>query len=90
MFLFKKKVKFPFLDGDVLRSSSSNVYITKIIRFARICSNENDFNNRHQFTIAKSLKLGYRYHKLRIRRIFAKKAYIIRQENLIKVQFYLD
>ena len=68
-----KIVKFPFLDGDVLHFSSSSVYITKIIRFARICSNENDFNHRNQFTIAKSLKLGYRYHKPRIRRILAKK-----------------
>ena len=39
-------VNFPFLDGDVLRSSSYGVYISHLIRFARVCSNVDDFNNR--------------------------------------------
>ena len=32
-------VNFPFLDGDVPRSPSYGVYISQLIRFARVCSN---------------------------------------------------
>ena len=59
------KVNFPFLDGDVLRSPSYGVYISQLIRFARVCSNVDDFNNRNLFLTAKLLKQGYRYHKIR-------------------------
>ena len=40
------------------------VYISQLIRFARVCSNVNDFNNRNLFLTAKLLKQGYRYHKI--------------------------
>ena len=42
-------VNFPFLDGDVPRSPSYGVYISQLIRFARVCSNVDDFNNRNLF-----------------------------------------
>ena len=58
-------VNFPFLDGDVPRSPSYGVYISQLIRFARVCSNVDDFNNRNLFFTAKLLKQGYRYHKIR-------------------------
>ena len=32
----------PFLDGDVPRSPSYGVYISQLIRFARVCSNVDD------------------------------------------------
>ena len=56
---------FEFLDGDVPRSPSYGVYISQLIRFARVCSNVDDFNNRNLFLTAKLLKQGYRYHKIR-------------------------
>ena len=49
-------VNFPFLDGVVPRSPSYGVYISQLIRFARVCSNINDFNNRTLFMTAKLLK----------------------------------
>ena len=55
-------VNFPFLDGDVPRSPSYGIYISQLIRFARVCSNVDDFNNRNLFLTAKLLKQGYRYH----------------------------
>ena len=58
-------VNFPFLDGDVHHSASYGVYISLLIRFARVCSNVDDFNNRNLFFTAKLLKQGYRYHKIR-------------------------
>ena len=48
-------VNFPFLDGD----------ISQLVRFARGCSNGDDFNKRNLFLIAKLLIQGYRYHKIR-------------------------
>ena len=60
-----EKVNFPFLDGDVPRSPSYGVYISQLIRFARVYSNVDDFNNRNLFLTAKLLKQGYRYHKIR-------------------------
>ena len=58
-------VNFPFLDGDDPRSPSYGVYISQLIRFARVCSNVDDFNNRNLLLTAKLLKQGYRYHKIR-------------------------
>ena len=42
---------FPFLDGDIPRRPSFGVYISQLIRFARVCSHVD--------------KQGYQYHKLR-------------------------
>ena len=56
MFIFSKKVP---------RSPSYGVYIAQIIRFARVCSNVDDFNNRNLFLTATLLKQGYRYHTIR-------------------------
>ena len=58
-------VNFPFLDGDVSRRPSYGVYISQLIRFARVCSHVDDFNTRNKCLTAKLLKQGYRYHKLR-------------------------
>ena len=40
-------------------------YVFQLIRFARVCSNVGDFNNRNLVLTAKLLKQGYRYHKIR-------------------------
>ena len=37
-------INFPFLDGDVPRSTSYGVYISQLIRFARASSYVADFN----------------------------------------------
>ena len=58
-------VNFPFLDGDVPRSTSYGVYISQLIRFTRVSSHVVDFNARNKSLTAKLLQQGYRYHKLR-------------------------
>ena len=58
-------VNFPFLDGDVPRSTSYGVYISQLIRIARVSSQVVDFNARNKSLTAKLLQQGYRYHKLR-------------------------
>ena len=57
-------VNFPFLDGDVPRSTSYGVYISQLIRFARVSSHVADFSARNKSLTAKLLQQGYRYHKL--------------------------
>ena len=56
-------VNFPFLDGDVPRRPSYGVYISQLIRFARVCSHVDDFNTHNKCFTAKLFKQGYRYHK---------------------------
>ena len=58
-------VNFPSLDGDVLRRPSYGVYISQLIRFARVYSHDDDSNTRNKCLTAKLLKQGYRYHKSR-------------------------
>ena len=45
--------------------NQSGVYISQLIRFARVSSSVDDFNTRNKVLIAKLLRQGYRYHKLR-------------------------
>ena len=59
-----KIVNFPFLDGDVLRSTSYGVYIYHLIRFARASSHVLDFNNCYKLLTQKLLKQGFQYHKI--------------------------
>ena len=49
----------------VPRSTSYGVYISQLIRFARVSSHVVDFNARNKSLTAKLLQQGYRYHKLR-------------------------
>ena len=58
-------VNFPFLDGDVPRSTSFGVYISQLICFARASIFVTDFNTRIKLLTQKLLKQGYGYHKLR-------------------------
>ena len=66
-FDFDMIVNFPFLDGDVPRSTSYGVYISQLIRFARVSSHVADFNSYNKSLIVKLLQQGYRprYHELR-------------------------
>ena len=52
-------VNFPFLEGDVPRSTSYGVYISQLIRFARASSHVADFNTRNKLLTQKLLKQGY-------------------------------
>ena len=43
-------VNFPFLDSGVPRSTSYGVYISQLIRFARVSSHVDDFNTRNKIS----------------------------------------
>ena len=57
-------VNFPFLDGDVPRSTSCEVDISQLIRFFRASNHVADFNTHNELLTQKLLKQGYQYHKL--------------------------
>ena len=50
---------------EMKRVYISGVYISQLIRFARVSSHVADFNARNKSLTAKLLQQGYRYHKLR-------------------------
>ena len=52
-------VNFPFLDGDVPRRASYGVYISQLIRFARVCNHVTDFNARNKCLTAKLLQPNF-------------------------------
>ena len=51
-----KIVNFPFLDGDVPRSTSYWVYVSQLIRFARASSYFTDFNTHNKLLTQELLK----------------------------------
>ena len=57
-------VNISYLDGNVPRRASYGVYISQLIRFARVSSRATDFNTRNKLLTAKLINPGYRYHKL--------------------------
>ena len=58
-------MNFPFLDGDVPCLASYGVYISQLIRLARVSSHVDDFNTRNKVLTAKLLRQGYRCYELR-------------------------
>ena len=54
-----------FLDGDVPRSTSYGVYVSQLLRFARVSSHDDDPYTRNKVLTGKLLKRRYKYHKLR-------------------------
>ena len=55
---------FPFLDGDVPRSTSYGVDTSQLISFARASSFVADFNTHNKLLTQRLLIQGYPYHKL--------------------------
>ena len=58
-------MNFPYLDSNIPRNPAYAVYISQLVRYARICSRKDDFIYRHRRL---SLKLqqqqGYKYQQL--------------------------
>ena len=52
-------VNFPYVGGDVACSVSYGVYISQLIRFARVSSHVDNYNTRNKVLTAKLLKRGY-------------------------------
>ena len=77
-------MNFPFLDGDVPRSTSYGVYISQLIRFARVSNHVVDLNTRNQVLTAKLLRQGYICHKIRkaFSKFYRRHFYIVSKYNV--------
>ena len=73
-------VNYPFLDGNIPSSPAYGVYTSRLICFARACSDLSDFVIRHNLLVANLLKQGYKIKKLR--RCFTK--FVQRNGDLIR------
>ena len=61
-----QRLCFRYTDSTISpHRASYGVYISQLIRFARVCNHVTDFNARNKCLTAKLLQQGYRYHKLR-------------------------
>ena len=62
-------VNFPILDFWMVTFVAVlvMVYISQLIRFARVCNHEADYKARNKCLPAKLLQQGYRYHKLSVK-----------------------
>ena len=65
MTLISDIANFPLLGGDE-RTLSYGVYISQLIRFARVCSHANEFNVENKYLSPKPPKQGHWYHTLRM------------------------
>ena len=53
-------VNYPFIDSCIPIKSALGVYISQLIRYARICSRFDDFRNKSKMLISKLRNQGYR------------------------------
>ena len=58
-------VNFPFIDSNIPKSPAYGVFISQLIRYARVCSRYNDFLYRGSILTSKLLKQGYSVEKLK-------------------------
>ena len=57
-------VNFPFLSSNIPSAPAYGVYVSQLIRYARACSNYQDFMERGKVLTTKLLSQGYRKTKL--------------------------
>ena len=58
-------VNYPYIDSNVPKAPCYRVYISRIVCFARACSDYHDFVSRHNILVKKLLSQGYEIHMLR-------------------------
>ena len=59
-----KIVNFPYLDSNIPRNPAYGVYISQLVRYARICSRKDGFIYRHRRLSLKLQQQGYKYQQL--------------------------
>ena len=57
-------VNFPFLSSNIPSAPAYGVYVSQLIRYARTCSNNQDFMERGKVLTTKLLSQGYQKTKL--------------------------
>ena len=57
-------VNFPFMSSNIPSAPAYGVYASKLIRYARCCSNYSDFLLRHRALVTRLLSQGYKVNRL--------------------------
>ena len=57
-------VNFPFLSSNIASAPAYGVYVSQLIRYARACSNYQDFMERGKVLTTRLLSQGYQKSKL--------------------------
>ena len=57
-------VNFPYLDSNIPQKPAYGVYISQLVRYARICCKKSDFMYRHQRLSLKLQDQGFEFHRL--------------------------
>ena len=58
-------VNYPFLDSNIPKNPAYGVYVSRLVCFARACSEFDDFASRHDILVQKLLSQGYKIKVLR-------------------------
>ena len=57
-------VNFPFMSSNIPSAPAYGVYASQLIRYARCCSNDSDFLQRHRALVTRLLSQGYKVNRL--------------------------
>ena len=57
-------VNFPFMSSNIPSAPGYGVYASKLIRYARCCSNYSDLVSRHRALVSRLLSQGYKVNRL--------------------------
>ncbi len=60
-----KIVNYPFLDSNIPILPAYGVYVSRLVCFARACSDMSDFVTRHNLLVNKLVTQGYEVKDLR-------------------------
>ncbi len=60
-----KIVNYPFLDSNIPIPPAYGVYVSRLVCFARACSDMSDFVTRHNLLVFKLVTQGYKVKDLR-------------------------
>ena len=72
-------VNFPFLSSNIPSAPAYGVYVSQLIRYARACSNYQDFIERRKVFTTKLLSQGYQKTKL----VATLKQFYVRHHDLV-------
>ena len=85
-------VNYPYLDSCIPRKSALGVFVSQLIRYARICSTYKDFSERGLSLSHKLLQQGYKYESLRkmASRFFHSQQELIKKYNIRSVNIFFN
>ena len=72
-------VNFPYLSSNIPESHAYGVFVSHLIRYARVCLKYEDFLFRGSILVSKLLKQGYSSRKLQttFRKLYGHHTYIV-------------